>query len=116
MAEFDADITQFKIALDRGKCPKGELHPPPESSGSRELARASECTDHQSVEDFLWGEGYKYLRLDGEVAQATRQKDMDKFNAPDSDYFIFLLTTRAGGVGINLASADTGTVSCLYHT
>jgi SNF2 family DNA or RNA helicase len=31
---------------------------------------------------------------------------MDKFNAPDSDYFVFLLTTRAGGVGINLASAD----------
>jgi SNF2 family DNA or RNA helicase len=33
---------------------------------------------------------------------------MDKFNAPDSDYFIYLLTTRAGGVGINLATADTG--------
>lgn len=36
----------------------------------------------------------------------NRQKDMDKFNAPDSEYFIFLLTTRAGGVGINLATAD----------
>ena len=33
---------------------------------------------------------------------------MDAFNAPHSDYFIFLLTTRAGGVGINLATADTG--------
>lgn len=49
-----------------------------------------------------------YLRLDGDVNQLHRQKDMDKFNAPGSEYFIFLLTTRAGGVGINLASADTG--------
>lgn len=60
------------------------------------------------IEDFLIGEGHKYLRLDGDVAQVNRQRDMDKFNAPDSDYFIFLLTTRAGGVGVNLASADTG--------
>ncbi|KAL1413161.1 hypothetical protein Q8F55_000910 [Vanrija albida] len=58
------------------------------------------------IEDFLIGEGYKYLRLDGDVSQVRRQKDMDKFNAENSDYFIFLLTTRAGGVGINLATAD----------
>lgn len=32
---------------------------------------------------------------------------MDEFNKPDSEYFIYLLTTRAGGVGINLSSADT---------
>jgi SNF2 family DNA or RNA helicase len=60
------------------------------------------------VEDFLYGEGYKFLRLDGDVQQAQRQKSMDAFNAPNSEYFIFLLTTRAGGVGINLATADTG--------
>ncbi|BEI91057.1 uncharacterized protein CcaverHIS019_0311270 [Cutaneotrichosporon cavernicola] len=59
------------------------------------------------IEDFIRGEGYKYLRLDGDVNQLYRQKDMDMFNAPGSEYFIFLLTTRAGGVGINLASADT---------
>lgn len=32
---------------------------------------------------------------------------MDEFNKPDSEYFIYLLTTRAGGVGINLYTADT---------
>lgn len=47
------------------------------------------------------------MRLDGDVHQIDRQRNMDKFNAPDSEYFIFLLTTRAGGVGINLATADT---------
>ncbi|KAI0830534.1 P-loop containing nucleoside triphosphate hydrolase protein [Trametes gibbosa] len=59
------------------------------------------------VEDFLVGEGIKYLRLDGNTKQAERQKGMDEFNKPDSDIFIYLLTTRAGGVGINLWSADT---------
>ncbi|KAI0778404.1 hypothetical protein BD413DRAFT_489884 [Trametes elegans] len=59
------------------------------------------------IEDFLIGEGIKYLRLDGNTKQSERQKGMDEFNKPDSDIFIYLLTTRAGGVGINLWSADT---------
>ncbi|KAL4070788.1 hypothetical protein J3A83DRAFT_4245468 [Scleroderma citrinum] len=59
------------------------------------------------VEDFLTGEGYKYLRLDGGTKQSVRQKGMDEFNKPDSDVFIYILTTRAGGVGINLYTADT---------
>ncbi|KAI0785072.1 SNF2 family N-terminal domain-containing protein [Abortiporus biennis] len=59
------------------------------------------------VEDFLYGEGIKYLRLDGNTKQEDRQKGMDQFNKEGSDIFIYLLTTRAGGVGINLWSADT---------
>ncbi|KAF9015550.1 SNF2 family N-terminal domain-containing protein [Cyathus striatus] len=59
------------------------------------------------IEDFLRGEGHKYLRLDGNTKGTERQKGMDEFNRPGSDVFIYLLTTRAGGVGINLFSADT---------
>ncbi|WWC70923.1 uncharacterized protein I206_104875 [Kwoniella pini CBS 10737] len=59
------------------------------------------------IEDFLYGENVNFLRLDGDVQQAQRQKSMDLFNAPNSEYDVFLLTTRAGGVGINLATADT---------
>ncbi|KAL5533979.1 hypothetical protein ACEPAG_439 [Sanghuangporus baumii] len=59
------------------------------------------------IEDFLQGEGYRFLRLDGNTKQADRQKDMDEFNKEDSDIFIYILSTRAGGVGINLWSADT---------
>ncbi|KAH9944195.1 P-loop containing nucleoside triphosphate hydrolase protein [Epithele typhae] len=59
------------------------------------------------VEDFLVGENIKYLRLDGSTKQLDRQKGMDEFNKPNSDILIYLLTTRAGGVGINLWSADT---------
>jgi SNF2 family DNA or RNA helicase len=72
---------------------------------------ACQCTNKKAdglVGDFLVGEGTKYLRLDGDTPQAIRQKSLDAFNAPGSDYSVFLLTTRAGGVGINLFTADTG--------
>ncbi|KZT58360.1 hypothetical protein CALCODRAFT_243762 [Calocera cornea HHB12733] len=59
------------------------------------------------VEDFLIGEGFKFMRLDGNTKQSDRQKGLDQFNQEGSEYFIYLLSTRAGGVGINLTSADT---------
>ncbi|KAF8640689.1 hypothetical protein AX17_000345 [Amanita inopinata Kibby_2008] len=59
------------------------------------------------IEDFLQGEGFKFLRLDGNTHSFERQKGMDEFNRPGSDVFIYLLSTRAGGVGVNLYSADT---------
>ncbi|KAK3698879.1 hypothetical protein LTR37_016756 [Vermiconidia calcicola] len=59
------------------------------------------------VEDFMDGMELKYQRLDGSVSSLQKQKRIDEFNAPDSPLFAFLLSTRAGGVGINLASADT---------
>lgn len=51
--------------------------------------------------------GVKYLRLDGETENQKRQKLIDLFNAPNSEYKIFLLSTKAGGLGINLTTADT---------
>ncbi|KAJ7492793.1 SNF2 family DNA-dependent ATPase [Mycena latifolia] len=59
------------------------------------------------IEDFLQGEGHQYLRLDGNTKGKDRQKGMDEFNREGSEVFIYLLTTRAGGVGINLFTADT---------
>lgn len=47
------------------------------------------------------------LCQDGMTKQSERQKGMDEFNRQGSDIFIYLLSTRAGGVGINLWSADT---------
>ena len=48
-----------------------------------------------------------FQRLDGSIGSLQKQKRIDAFNAPGSPFFAFLLSTRAGGVGINLASADT---------
>ena len=59
------------------------------------------------VEDFMDGLGLYYQRLDGSMGSLKKQKRIDEFNAPDSQLFAFLLSTRAGGVGINLATADT---------
>ncbi|XP_057709806.1 chromodomain-helicase-DNA-binding protein 3 isoform X1 [Corythoichthys intestinalis] len=59
------------------------------------------------LEDFLDFEGYKYERIDGGITGALRQEAIDRFNAPGACQFCFLLSTRAGGLGINLATADT---------
>lgn len=59
------------------------------------------------MEDFLDGLGLAHRRLDGTIGTLGKQKRIDEYNAPDSPLFAFLLSTRAGGVGINLATADT---------
>ncbi|PNY26240.1 Chromatin remodeling factor mit1 [Tolypocladium capitatum] len=59
------------------------------------------------LEDFLAGMGYQFRRLDGGISSLEKQRRIDAFNAPESPVFAFLLSTRAGGVGINLATADT---------
>ncbi|GAA5924790.1 uncharacterized protein JCM15063_005733 [Sporobolomyces koalae] len=55
---------------------------------------------------FLDGIGTKWLRLDGDTPQLDRQRDVDRFNDPASPYSVFILSTRAGGVGLTLTSAD----------
>ncbi|KAK9467452.1 hypothetical protein V1512DRAFT_261230 [Lipomyces arxii] len=59
------------------------------------------------LEDFLFYLNIKYVRIDGSVAVQDRQQRIDAFNAKNSDISVFMLSTRAGGVGINLATADT---------
>ena len=48
----------------------------------------------------------EYCRLDGGTAHEERMEAIDAYNKPDSEKFVFLLTTRSGGLGINLTSAD----------
>ncbi|GAC72587.1 chromatin remodeling complex SWI/SNF, component SWI2 [Moesziomyces antarcticus T-34] len=59
------------------------------------------------MEDFLRYRGFKYLRLDGSTKPDDRSQLLKMFNAPGSEYFVFILSTRAGGLGLNLQSADT---------
>lgn len=59
------------------------------------------------LEEWLMGRQWGYLRIDGSVGGVERQSRIDKFNLEQDKYFIFLLSTRAGGLGINLATADT---------
>ena len=46
-------------------------------------------------------------RLDGSIKGDIRKDAIDHFNAEGSQDFFFLLSTRAGGLGVNLATADT---------
>ena len=58
------------------------------------------------IESFLIARDYKYERIDGSVQENERAAAIDRFNQ-DPEEFVFLLSTRAGGVGINLTAADT---------
>ncbi|KAJ3669555.1 hypothetical protein LUZ60_011505 [Juncus effusus] len=58
------------------------------------------------LEDYLMYRGYKYCRIDGNTGGEERDASIEDFNKPGSEKFIFLLSTRAGGLGINLATAD----------
>ncbi len=59
------------------------------------------------LEEYCERRGYAYVRLDGDTNRVKRRLDCRRFNAPNSNLFIFLISTRAGGLGLNLASADT---------
>ncbi|KAK4274486.1 hypothetical protein QN277_017696 [Acacia crassicarpa] len=59
------------------------------------------------LEDYCSYKKWQYERIDGKVGGAERQVRIDRFNAKNSSRFCFLLSTRAGGLGINLATADT---------
>ncbi|KAL5701362.1 hypothetical protein ACHQM5_026707 [Ranunculus cassubicifolius] len=58
------------------------------------------------LEDYLVFRGYKYCRIDGNTGGEDRDASIESFNQPGSEKFVFLLSTRAGGLGINLATAD----------
>ena len=59
------------------------------------------------LEDFMHMRSYEYCRIDGDTSYEEREALIDQFNAKGSSKFVFLLSTRAGGLGINLQTADT---------
>ncbi|CAN1854027.1 Chromatin structure-remodeling complex protein SYD [Linum perenne] len=59
------------------------------------------------MEEYLSAKQYRYLRLDGHTSGGDRGALIDTFNQQNSPFFIFLLSIRAGGVGVNLQAADT---------
>lgn len=59
------------------------------------------------IEDYLVLKRFSYERIDGRIRGEMRQEAIDRYSKKDSDKFVFLLCTRAGGLGINLTAADT---------
>jgi SWI/SNF-related matrix-associated actin-dependent regulator of chromatin subfamily A member 5 len=58
------------------------------------------------LEDYMVMRRFLYCRIDGNTSYDDRERMIDEYNAPDSEKFVFLLSTRAGGLGINLQTAD----------
>lgn len=77
-----------------------------QAEGSRVLIFSQMSRLLDILEDYCYFRSYNYCRIDGSTSHEDRIEAIDQYNAPDSDKFIFLLTTRAGGLGINLTSAD----------
>jgi SWI/SNF-related matrix-associated actin-dependent regulator of chromatin subfamily A member 5 len=81
--------------------------------GSRVLIFTQMTRVLDILEDFMVMRGYQYCRIDGNTVHEDRESAIDEFNAPNSEKFCFILSTRAGGLGINLQTAD---VCILYDS
>uniref|UniRef100_A0A1B0DIN5 Chromodomain-helicase-DNA-binding protein 7 n=1 Tax=Phlebotomus papatasi TaxID=29031 RepID=A0A1B0DIN5_PHLPP len=84
-----------------------KLLPKLKANGHRVLifSQMVRCLD--ILEDYLMYRKYPFERIDGRIRGDLRQAAIDRFCKPDSDRFVFLLCTKAGGLGINLTAADT---------
>lgn len=69
------------------------------SNGSRVLLFSQFVDMLNIIEDYLDWRGYQYRRLDGRTSYAKRANDIDDFNAPNSNIFIYILSTQAGSLG-----------------
>jgi chromodomain-helicase-DNA-binding protein 4 len=106
--ELDHQVTHKNLVEASSKLQLLELLLPKLQERGHRILIFSQFLDMLSVvEDFLEGMSLPYQRLDGRIDSLEKQKRIDEFNAPNSSLFAFLLSTRAGGVGINLATADT---------
>ena len=76
------------------------------ANGSRVLIFSQMTRILDILEDYCTINKYKFCRIDGSTSGEDRQFAMDEYNKDGSDIFLFLLTTRAGGLGINLQTAD----------
>ena len=83
-----------------------KLLPRLKSRGSRVLIFSQMTRLLDILEDYCHIRGHQYCRIDGNTTHMVREESIDEFNKDGSEKFVFLLSTRAGGLGINLATAD----------
>ncbi|KAL3347988.1 hypothetical protein AABB24_021560 [Solanum stoloniferum] len=83
-----------------------KLLPKLKERGSRVLIFSQMTRLLDILEDYLMYRGHQYCRIDGNTGGEDRDASIEAFNSPGSEKFAFLLSTRAGGLGINLATAD----------
>ncbi len=95
-----------KICKVNGDCLPSSLLRRLKLEGHRILIFTQMAKMLDVLEAFLNHHGYIYLRLDGSTKIDQRQLLMERFNT-DRRIFVFILSTRSGGIGVNLTGADT---------
>ncbi|KTG37586.1 hypothetical protein cypCar_00030283 [Cyprinus carpio] len=99
--------TDLHLVVNSGKMAVlDKLLPKLKEQGSRVLIFSQMTRMLDILEDYCMWRNYNYCRLDGQTPHEERQISINAFNEPNSSKFLFMLSTRAGGLGINLATAD----------
>uniref|UniRef100_A0A8C7CKW5 SNF2 related chromatin remodeling ATPase 5 n=1 Tax=Oncorhynchus kisutch TaxID=8019 RepID=A0A8C7CKW5_ONCKI len=99
--------TDLHLAVNSGKMAVlDKLLPKMKAQGSRVLIFSQMTRMLDILEDYCMWRNFGYCRLDGQTPHEERQISINAYNEEDSPKFIFMLSTRAGGLGINLATAD----------
>ena len=100
-------LSEDRIALNSGKFELlNKMLPDLKKKGSRTLIFSQFTMLLDVLEVYLKYKGYRYLRMDGTTPVQDRLDLIDKFNK-NSEIFLFILSTKAGGLGINLTAANT---------
>jgi len=83
-----------------------KLLPKLKEDGSRVLIFTQMTRILDILEDYCWFRKWKYCRIDGQTPHEDRDRQIQEYNEDNSEKFVFMLSTRAGGLGINLYTAD----------
>lgn len=104
----ECDLGSDQIVRSCGKLDVlDRILPKLKACGHRVLIYSQMVKLLEILEEYVLQQGYVYRKLIGATASDERAKLIADFNLPDSDIFLFLLSTRAGGQGVNLQTADT---------
>lgn len=103
----DAQIRELLVTSSGKLILLDKLLPLLQEGGHRVLVFSQFKIMLDILQDYLALRGFKFERIDGNITGNERQAAIDRFCATSSQAFVMLISTRAGGVGINLTAADT---------
>uniref|UniRef100_K3W760 Uncharacterized protein n=1 Tax=Globisporangium ultimum (strain ATCC 200006 / CBS 805.95 / DAOM BR144) TaxID=431595 RepID=K3W760_GLOUD len=102
-----ADIMNKVVQCSGKMVLVSKLLPKLKAEGHKVLIFSQFLKQLDMLERYCEFNGFVYERLDGSTSGSMRQNSIDRFSRANSKSFVFLLSTKAGGVGINLIAADT---------
>jgi len=106
-SEFDGTTTEDLVQSSGKMVMLDRLLKKLKAQGSRAVLFTQFIGMLDILEDYCRFRGWRYARLDGSTSRVRRSLDLRVFNAPNSKVFLYLMSTRAGGLGINAQTADT---------